>query len=118
MLPSRSIFISVFLFSVLLGKGCRFPCFQKKCLSDKCLTCSALGNSGKCTDHNVVYEIKCGFQSCQQTSDFTTVKHTDLLGRDLWNITALQETLMLHLTSTNHSPNITVVNTKTVKTLN
>ena len=110
--------------SQCLGKGCRFPCFQKKCLSDNCLTCSALGNSGKCTDHNVVYEIKCGFQRVvskvagQQTSDFTTVKHTDLLGRDLWNITALHETLMLHLTSTNHSPNITVVNTKTVKTLN
>ena len=44
------------------------PLDQKKCPNDNCLTCSAMGNSGKCTDHNVVYEIKCGFQSCRSAN--------------------------------------------------
>ena len=65
--PGRFLF-QCFYFQCYLGKGCRFPCFQTKCLSDNCLTCSALGNSGKCTDHNVVYEIKCGFQSCRSAN--------------------------------------------------
>ena len=42
------------------------PLDQKKCPNDDCLTCKALqGEQGQCTDHNVIYEIKCGFSSCQ-----------------------------------------------------
>ena len=44
------------------------PLDQKKCPNDSCLTCDALGNKGKCTDHNVVYEIKCGFQNCRSSN--------------------------------------------------
>ena len=45
------------------------PLDQKKCPNDDCLTCNALqGEQGKCTDHNVIYEIKCGFSSCQATN--------------------------------------------------
>ena len=42
------------------------PLDKKKCPHNNCRTCESLGDKGKCTDRNLVYEIKCGMSECQQ----------------------------------------------------
>jgi len=37
------------------------PRDRKKCPNNNCSTCLALSDKGKCTDQNLVYEIKCGY---------------------------------------------------------
>ena len=43
------------------------PLDKKRCPNNNCRTCLALGDKGKCTDQNVVYEVRCGFPECQQS---------------------------------------------------
>ncbi len=39
-----------------------------KCPHNNCRTCQALGDRGKCTDRNVIYEVKCGMPTCQASN--------------------------------------------------
>ena len=43
------------------------PLDKPQCPSEECKTCSALGDSGKCTDRNVVYSLKCNMSECRET---------------------------------------------------
>ncbi|KAL5255400.1 hypothetical protein ACHWQZ_G010832 [Mnemiopsis leidyi] len=40
------------------------PRDKKKCSTNNCRTCLALGDKGKCTIQNVVYEVRCGYTEC------------------------------------------------------
>ena len=42
------------------------PLDKPQCPSEDCRTCSALGDSGKCTDRNVVYSLKCNMMECRE----------------------------------------------------
>ena len=41
------------------------PLDTPQCPSVGCKTCTALGDSGKCTDRNVVYSLKCDMMECR-----------------------------------------------------
>lgn len=43
------------------------PLDKKKCPNNNCRTCLALGDNGKCSDRNVIYEVKCDHPDCQQS---------------------------------------------------
>ena len=43
------------------------PRDKKRCPNNNCRTCLALGGKGKCTDQNVVYEVRCGYSECQRS---------------------------------------------------
>ena len=42
------------------------PLDKPQCPSDGCKTCTALGESGKCTDRNVVFSLKCDLMACRE----------------------------------------------------
>ena len=44
------------------------PLDKPQCPHDDCRTCMALGEDGKCTDQNLVYDIKCGITQCNEAN--------------------------------------------------
>ncbi len=42
------------------------PLDSPQCPTEDCRTCTALGDSGKCTDRNVVYSLKCNLTECNE----------------------------------------------------
>ena len=42
------------------------PLDKPQCPSNDCKTCAALGDSGKCTDRNVVYSLTCDMMGCKE----------------------------------------------------
>ena len=44
------------------------PLDRPTCPHTNCRTCNALGDSGQCTDQNVVYNLQCALPECQQAN--------------------------------------------------